>query len=269
MQSKPWRDHAEHPLTAQSLQWLFDNEIACIRVRGFATPAECAAFVAAMDSVGLNKEYTVIGPNVKFRPRYIGVPQFEYRKRPKEDYFATVEAAYADQAKVFAQCGFDPLARLATLVRAAVPGKRVGVAEEPGVGRYYAGIIRETTGGTNLHMDFCRQTAPGYEIAKVDAQLATNFYASGTEEGGETTMYNFHYDPADYVARTVELSPFDPKLVEGREHYTFKPAAGDLILFNSRCPHRVSWNPRDDGQRRMGIGSFLGRAPGGDVVMWS
>jgi hypothetical protein len=219
--------------------------------------------------VGLNKEYTVIGPNVKFRPRYIGVPQFEYRKRPKEDYFATVEAAYADQAKVFAQCGFDPLARLATLVRAAVPGKRVGIAEEPGVGRYYAGIVRETTGGTNLHMDFCRQTAPGYEIAKVDAQLATNFYASGTEEGGETTMYNFHYDPADYVGRTVELSPFDPKLVEGREHYTFKPAAGDLILFNSRCPHRVSWNPRDDGQRRMGIGSFLGRAPGGDVVMWS
>ena len=269
MQFKPWRDHAEHPLTAQALQWLFNNEIACIRVKAFATPAECAAFVAAMDSVGLNKEYTVIGPNVKFRPRYIGLPQFEYRKRPKADYFATVETAYADQAKVFAECGFDPLARLATLVRAAVPGKQVGVAEEPGVGRYYAGIIRETTGGTNLHMDFSRQTAPGYEIARVDSQLATNFYASGTEEGGETTMYNFHYDPADYVGRTVELSPFDPKLVEGREHYTFKPAAGDLILFNSRCPHRVSWNPRDDGQRRMGIGSFLGRAPGGDVVMWS
>ncbi|MCX7160968.1 MAG: hypothetical protein NT176_18085 [Proteobacteria bacterium] len=265
MQSKPWRDHAEHPLTAESLQWLFNNEIACIRVKAFATPAECAAFVAAMDSVGLNKEYTVIGPNVKFRPRYIGLPQFEYRKRPKEDYFATVETAYVDQAKVFAECGFDPLARLATLVRAAVPGKQVGVAKEPGVGRYYAGIIRETTGGTNLHMDFSRQTAPGYEIARVDSQLATNFYASGTEEGGETTMYNFHYDPADYVGRTVELSPFDPKLVEGREHYTFKPAAGDLILFNSRCP----WNPRDDGQRRMGIGSFLGRAPGGDVVMWS
>lgn len=269
MQPKPWRDHAEHPLTAESLQWLFDNEIACIRVKAFATPAECAAFVAAMDSVGLNKEYTVIGPNVKFRPRYIGVPQFEYRKRPKEDYFATVEAAYADQAKVFAACGFDPVARLQALVRAVLPGRTVGVAEEPGVGRYYAGIVRETTGGTNLHMDFCRQTAPAYEIAKVDAQLASNFYASGTDEGGETTMYNFHYDPADFPGRTVELSPFDPKLIDGREHYTFKPAAGDLILFNSRCPHRVSWNPRDDGQRRMGIGTFLGRAPGGHVVMWS
>ena len=45
MQSKPWRDHAEHPLTAESLQWLFNNEIASIRVKAFARPPDCRAIV--------------------------------------------------------------------------------------------------------------------------------------------------------------------------------------------------------------------------------
>jgi hypothetical protein len=264
--ARTWRDHDEHPLTPETLEALFDNEIACIRVKGFATPAECKAFVAAMDAVGLNKEYRVIGPNVKFRPRYIGVPQFEYRKRAKGDYFATVEAAYIDQSKVIAQCGFNPLDRLMTLLRGAAPGKTVRIAEEPGYGRYYAGIIRDVTGGTNLHMDFAKFTAPAYAIAANDAQIATNFYADGSSDWGETTVHNLHLDPA---LGPVELSPFDPKLVEGAERISFKALPGDLVMFNSRCPHRVGFNPADDGKRRMGIGSFIGRAPGNSLVLWS
>lgn len=266
---KPWGDHLEHPLTAETLQALFGNEIACIRVKGFATPAESKAFVEAMDAVGLNKEYRAIGPNVKSRPRYLGVPQFEYRHKTKAEYFATVEEAYAEQAAVFAHCGFDPIARLMHLLRRMVPGRDVRIAEEPGLGRYYAGIIRETTGGTNLHFDFARFSAPDYSIAANEAQIATNFYASGTEEGGETTVHNLHFDPPIETGEYYEIAPFDSKRVEGVERYAFKPAAGDLVMFNSRCPHRVAWNPRDDGQRRMGIGSFVGRAPGGDLVLWS
>lgn len=33
-----WRDHEEHELTPASLDALFNNEIPCIRVKGFATP---------------------------------------------------------------------------------------------------------------------------------------------------------------------------------------------------------------------------------------
>ena len=137
------------------------------------------------------------------------------------------------------------------------------------MGRYFAGIIRETTGGTNLHFDFARISAPDYVIAKNDAQIATNFYASGTEEGGETTVYNLHFEPPVPPGTYYEISPFDAKLVEGVEHYSFKPTPGDLVMFNSRCPHKVAWNPRDDGGRRMGIGCIVGRAPGGDRVLWS
>lgn len=264
-----WRDHDEHELTPATLAALFNNEIPCIRVRGFATPAECAAFVGAMDTVGLNKEYRAIGPNVKFRPRYIGVPQFEYRKKAKGDYFATVEQAYADQAKVFAMCGFNPIERLATLLRQAAPGKDVRIAEEPDHGRYYAGIIRDITGGTNLHLDFARFTAPDYAIGVNDAQLATNFYADGSPDWGETTVHNLHFDPPVAAGQYFETAPFDPTRIDGVERISFKALPGDLVMFNSRCPHRVGFNPNDDGRRRMGIGSFVGRAPDGTLVLWS
>lgn len=264
-----WRDHDEHPLSAETLDALFNNEIACIRVKGFATPAECAAFVAAMDAVGLNKEYRAIGPNVKFRPRYIGVPQFEYRKKTKADYFATIADAYADQARVFAHCGFDPIERLMDLLRRAAPGKTVRTAEEPDLGLYYAGIIRDVTGGTNLHMDFARFSAPAYTISRNDAQIATNFYADGSPDWGETTVHNLHFDPPLAPGEYYEIAPFDPARVESVERFSFKALPGDLVMFNSRCPHRVGFNPEDDGKRRMGIGCFVGRAPGNALVLWS
>jgi hypothetical protein len=264
-----WRDRDEHPLTPETLQALFNNEIACIRVKGFAAPDECRAFVRAMDTVGLNKEYRAIGPNVKFRPRYIGVPQFEYRKKDKAEYFATVEAAYADQVKVFAHAGFDPLQRLMGLLRQAAPAREVRIAEEPGFGRYYSGIIRDITGGTNLHMDFARFSAPSYVIAGNDAQIATNFYADGSPDWGETTVHNLHFDPPLAPGEYYEIAPFDPARVQGVERTTFKPLPGDLVMFNSRCPHRVGFNPNDNEQRRMGFGSFVGRARDGSLLLWS
>ncbi|HVA39815.1 MAG TPA: hypothetical protein VNF49_04075 [Candidatus Binataceae bacterium] len=263
-----WKDREEHPLTADTLEALFDNEIPCIRITGFATPAECRAFVAAMDAVGLKKEYKV-APNVKSMPRYIGVPQFEYRKRAKEEYFAVVAEAYAEQEAVLRLCGFNPLRRLMEHLRRVVPERRVAIAEEPGFGRYYAGIIRDMTGGTNLHLDFARFSAPDYRVGRNDAQIATNFYASCPREGGETWVHNAHFEPPIAPGQYHEISPLDPALVAGAERYAFQPAPGDLVMFNSRNPHRVQFNPNDDGTRRMGIGVFIGRAPERDLLLWS
>jgi hypothetical protein len=268
MHNRKWRSHDEYPLTAETLRWLFNNEIPCIRVKNYATPEECKAFVAAMDAVGLDKEYQV-AMNVKSRPKYIGVPQFEYRKKTKEDYFATVEEAIRKREAVFAHCGFNPLERLMKLINGVMPAHTVQVAQEPGFGSYYAGIIRETTGGTNLHFDFAQFSARDYSVAKNDAQIATNFYASGTTQGGETTVYNLHFDPPVDPGEYYEISPFDPNRVANVESYSFKPTPGDLVMFNSRCPHQVAFNPLDDGQRRMGIGSFIGRAPENKLVLWS
>jgi hypothetical protein len=265
----PWRSCNEPALTRETLDALFANEIPCIRIVGFATPDECRAFVEAMDAVGLNKEYQVASPSVRSQPKYIGVPQFEYRKKTKAAYFAEVEPAYADQARVFATCGFDPIRRLVERLHAAVPEREIGIARETGCGRYYAGIIRETTGGTNLHMDFARFSAPDYAIGTNTAQIATNFYAGATVTGGETTVYNHHFEPPVPAGTYYEIAPLDPARVAASESYTFTPVAGDLVMFNSRNPHRVHFNPYDDGTRRMGIGSFVGRRPNGELVLWS
>src|ERR1700721_4851329 len=102
----PWQSRDEPELTRETLDALFENRIPCIRIRGFASAAECSAFVAAMDAVGLNKEYQVASPSLCALPKYIGVPQFEYRKKTKAAYFAEVEPSYADRARVFEYCGF-------------------------------------------------------------------------------------------------------------------------------------------------------------------
>jgi hypothetical protein len=265
----PWRSRDEPELSRQTLEALFANEIPCLRITNFASAAECRAFVDAMDAVGLNKEYQVASPSVRALPKYIGVPQFEYRKKSKVAYFAVVDDAYNDRDAVFAHCGFDPIARLIERVAAVVPDVPIGVAAEPGFGRYYAGIVRETTGGTNLHMDYARFSAPDYAIGANTAQIATNFYACGTAEGGETTVFNHHFEPPVPAGNYYEISPLDPARVAASEHHTFAPAPGDLIMFNSRNPHRVHFNPNDDGTRRMGIGSFIGRRPDGSLVLWS
>jgi hypothetical protein len=265
----PWRSRDEPELSRETLEALFANEIPCLRITRFANAAECRAFVDAMDAIGLNKEYQVASPSVRALPKYIGVPQFEYRKKSKTAYFAAVEDAYADRDAVFAHCGFDPIERLIERVAAVMPEVLIGVAQEPDHGRYYAGIVRETTGGTNLHMDYARFSAPDYAIGANTAQVATNFYASGTAEGGETTVFNHHFEPPVPAGTYYEISPLDPARVAASEHHTFAPAAGDLIMFNSRNPHRVHFNPNDDGTRRMGIGSFIGRRPDGSLVLWS
>ena len=42
-----WTSAQEYELTEENLRLLLDNKIAAIRIRGFATPKECARFAAA------------------------------------------------------------------------------------------------------------------------------------------------------------------------------------------------------------------------------
>lgn len=56
-----WKSHEESPLTRETFEALCAFEIPCLRIKGFATDAECDELVAAMDRVGLNKTYKVPG----------------------------------------------------------------------------------------------------------------------------------------------------------------------------------------------------------------
>ena len=66
-----WIDGAEHALTGDSLALLLDNKIPAIRVKAFASPAECVAFSAAVKT-GRMQYY-----NVAERIGYICLAQYQ------------------------------------------------------------------------------------------------------------------------------------------------------------------------------------------------
>ncbi len=120
-----------------------------------------------------------------------------------------------------------------------------------------------TTGGTNLHMDFARFSAPDYAIGANTAQIATNFYASGTAAGGETTVYNHHFEPTVPAGNVLrDLARSIRRAWRQAKSHTFTPFAGDLVMFNSRNPHRVHFNP-NDGRHAAHGHRFVHRPPPG------
>ena len=60
----------------------------------------------------------------------------------------------------------------------------------------------------------------------------------------------------------------DGSHVAGAESVTYAPVTGDVVFFNTRNPHSVSAGVAG-ARDRLQIGSFVGRLPKGDMVLWS
>jgi hypothetical protein len=257
-----WTESGEFDLTTANLQRLLDNRIPVIRIRGFATPEECASFTAAARS-GNIKYYSVAT-----KIGYIGQAQYEYRwGRPKEDFFAAVSAANADLKDVLSRCSFDPVQRLIDRLQAVWP-RPVHVAREE-LGDYYAGIIRFAGEGVDLHCDWAPINSPHYKIGRIDGQLGWNFFAEELESGGETTVHNAPWNPEVKNGEIPKSYGLDRAVVEGSPKAVYKATAGDVVLFNTRNPHEISGGTARPGGSRISIGSFVGRMPGGELVLWS
>jgi len=257
-----WVTLEEAPLTRESLAALLENRIPAIRIRGFADGAECAAFARAARA-GPIKYYSVTPP-----VGYIGMAQYEYRwDRPKADYFHAVAAANHNLGQVTI-ASFDPIARLIAQL-AAVHAAPVGIGQEPGLGAYYAGIIRLASQGIKLHADFAPLNSPAYSIGRIDAQLAWNFFAEDLSDGGATIVHNAPWSPEVKPGQIPQSYDLPRAAVAGATTFTYAPTAGDVVIFNSRNPHEVMGGPADQGRDRIGIGSFIGRMPDQSLVMWA
>lgn len=257
-----WTAAGEYELTRENLQLLLDNRIPVIRIRGFATPQECASFTEAARA-GNIKYYSVAK-----RIGYIGMAQYEYRwGRPKEDFFAAVPEAQRDLDAVLARSSFDPLQRLIDRLQAVWPHP-VGLAREE-LGPYYAGIVRFAGEGVDLHVDWAPVNSPHYAIGRIDGQLGWNFFAEELAEGGETTVHNAPWEPEIVDGEIPRSYGLPPEIVEGSPKAVYKASAGDVVLFNTRNPHEISGGTPKPGGSRISIGSFVGRMPEGELVLWS
>jgi len=257
-----WTRHAEFELNRETLAALLADEIPAIRIRNFATPEECAAFAAAVRRAEL--EYY----SVERRIGYIGLAQYQYRwNRTKEEFFADVPAANAKRDAVLRE-SFDALQRLIDLLAQHYPDGRVGVAEEA-LGQYFAGIIRFASEGVDLHADFAPFNSPDYAIGAIDAQLGWNFYAEELVSGGETTIHHAPWTPEMKPGEIPQSYNLPRDIVADAETFTFSANAGDVVIFNTRNPHEIAGGVAAPGRDRISIGSFIGRMPNRDLVLWA
>jgi hypothetical protein len=251
-------------LDATSLRALIAGEIPAIRMAGFASDEECRRFCAAIRQRAAEATAAVTA-----RMSLIGANFSNYTGQTKEGYFDLVEPSYRAVGAIAEDGGFDPLERMMERLRAIWPAD-VGVAMEPGHGRYFAGGILTRTSSGNLHYDFVPHSAPGFAIAQIEDQLGWNLYLDMPRETGGTTTYR-HPMPRDSAtgggpARVLNL---DRHLIEQAEAFTFQPRVGEVVIINTRYPHDIRVENAAPDEWRVQTSSFIGLLPNDDLILWS
>lgn len=256
-----WTSAQEYELTEENLHLLLDNKIAAIRIRNFASPEECARFASA------SKRGNIQYYNVSDRIGFIGLAQYQYRwSKTKDEFLNDAAKAQADVQAVFNE-SFDALSRLMEHLRAVWP-QPVELASEDGR-EYFAGIIRSTTDKIGLHVDWAPVNSPDYAIGAINAQLGWNFFAEELESGGNTTVYNSPWNPKIVPGEIPQSYGLDRALVEGVPNFVYRATAGDVVIFNTRNPHEIGAGTAKPGGSRVSIGSFVGRMPDNQLVLWA
>ena len=268
-----WTVNKAQPLSAESLDALFDNRIPAIRISNFAATAECRAFADGLRQCDLKvvKGATDLSAPAFEAQRisFIGLTQYEFKYKPIGIYLDAADDARAEVAPVFEK-SFDPVERLMGRLR-GLDDRSVEIARDPGGRLYSATIIRSSNEGLTLHADYAPYQAPQLTVTTCTAQLAWNFYAEiPNSEGGHTTLHN---SPWTWTRRQegeiAENYPLARDQVEGAETFTFKPCEGEVIIFNSRNPHEVIPITAGKGKDRISMATFIGRMPTCDLRLWS
>ncbi|MEG4503686.1 2OG-Fe(II) oxygenase [Microcoleus sp. F6_B4] len=253
-----WSTLEDSIFTAETLEALLRNDIPAIRISQFATVEECHKLAEVAELVGFDFYENVEPPIGR-----IGITQFEFGNSSKLGYFDAVHQADFRRQQIVS-LSFDPLERLAMLLRQHTASK-VGIAQEnEQLGEYFAGLIRHINVAL-LHLDFAQLDAPDWEIGHCVAQLAWNLYLKVPKHGGECVVYNRQWCVNDQQYKLPGSYSYDTNLVKNSQAKYITPVLGDLVLFNSRNFHQVL---PGEGER-ITMSSFIGKMPKGNLVFWS
>ena len=240
--------------------------IPAIRVKKFADLNECNSFKNAINWAEENNimKYYSVKPKVG----YIGTAQVEYRwGHKKSNYFNSVREAWRDWKKVIGH-SWNPLEKFINLL-SSISGFDAKIAQETNYGDLFAGIIRKASNGIGRHVDFAPMNSPEYDIAHINSQLGWNLFVDSPEEGGITTIYNRPWNVNITKGEDPPMSyGLSDEHILGSEKFSYKPISGDVVIFNSRNPHEVSPGNLNDNER-LQIGSFIGRLPDNNLLLWS
>lgn len=249
-----WENVETKQLEQQHLDALLANDVGAVTVKGVAGVADRVGLRAALG--GANWElYADRQPPVG----KLGITQTEHAgdMALQREYFARVADNAAQMDAIFATAGVDLRARVMEIFANAW-SRTVGVAVDPELGTYAAGVFRKI-GVARLHRDFAPVDARGWSIACVAGQLAWNVYLSvGDEEaGGETVVYRRPWTEALERFRVAGCYSYSAAAVAGAPSVTIRPQAGDLVIFQSRNFHEVL----STSAERITYSSFAGVTP--------
>lgn len=254
-----WARIAE--LSTESLTDLVENRIAAVTIPDFSTLEECKEFAAVLDEVPL--QYYRVG-----RPAgYVGTTFIQYMNNPKQDYFDNVADAFSAVQSVTSH-SFDPLSRFIDLINRETDYS-MAVAQEPGCGSYFAGIVRILSGGNDIHIDFAPQFANDHCVGNVTSQLTWNVYIDEPESGGKTTIWNKPWMRTGNAEEDAKYPQFTREGLKDAESFVFEARAGSVMIFNARNPHQVETTPSSEKLNRIGVGSFIGQANKDQLILWS
>ena len=256
MSRNQWRTANNVPLTASNLSALFENTIPAVRIPRFASAEECRRLAEAAYASGFSYDTAVDPPIGR-----IGVTLFG---KSKETYFPAANRANRVLHEITSR-SFDPLDRLIKMIEDQAQ-IQLRVAQDPERGSFFAGLIRLIHQEAGLHVDFALVDAPDSSVADVEAQLAWNLYVVAPESGGECIVHNLQWQPEDERRKPADSELyFDRSIVAGCETKEIRPIAGDAVFFNCRNFHEV----KPSSEHRITFHSFIGRKPGGKLVLWS
>lgn len=135
--SVPWQTLGDVPLTATSLDDLFQNRIPAVRVRGFASGQECAQLTSIIENYGKFEGYSYEPTAATVQK--IGTAQCEFKYKPKAEYFKKNEKVAFLHQKM-RELAFSPLDRVMSVLR-QVSTSSVSIAREENHGDYFAGVM--------------------------------------------------------------------------------------------------------------------------------
>lgn len=196
--------------------------------------------------------------------RRLGRTLYEYAVRDKPEEYFRVAGDFDDARRALFPTGEDVIDNVLALI-SEVTGAPASVAEEPGYGRCYAGVIREVHGRSRLHTDDAREETPGFRLGALPWQLGLYVILDMPERGGDMIVYEREYRPDDRSFR--QGYGLDPRAVAGDGYIGIAPRPGDLILFPDRNIHRVDACSGDG--RRIKLQAHLGVDTDGSVSCWS
>lgn len=255
-----WEDSLQLPATPATLEMLFAGQIAGLCVPNFLTAEECMELKQRAGQYEFENYLNVV-PRIE----KVGITVFEFDQIGKKEYFAAVEPANRRIARLTdGIC--CPLQRVLDWLSALSPNRRVGVAHEPGLGPYFAGLFRRIEKGTLVHVDFAPTEQPGWAVAQVCSQLTFNIYLDVSPiDPGLVHVWQRQVRADDASFKIPESYGYNPEVVKDVPFATITPQRGMLMVINTRNFHQVC----TAGGSRLAISSAVGQLPDKNLVLWS